>query len=431
MEVAERTELDEMKLQSNDVKRLNAYPEFKTDQGIDGVIAYLNSKVNNDDPLIYPANINSRQRKRYDEKYRNNFIVVDNEIKYEPPQHNGDVNAVKISLLVVRPEMKQAKLKALYLNIKLGMGVGINQFYYQVCRFYLNISREVTTEFLKDQGNYQIALIPRAIVNKPITASTPNERWGIDNVEKNRYLEFGVKKTSFLTIVDYYSKKVWGVPLPEGYDANANYVAFHSICARENTYPHIIQCDNGGNFKGNFQLLIEQNNALHPNQSIKIVYTNAYTPTANGLVERMNKEFRKKIRAGFLLHNDKLWSKYMDDYAENINNQRSSTTKYTPNELWRPGYHPVVYPQGQKFNALVINDHSSPAEINHTLQTRLYLQSKEQFKKAKQKFLVGDYVRIKLASFKLLPQIAAFAKIREKAKIQQKYDVVNFSLARF
>ena len=193
----------------------------------------------------------------------------------------------------------------------------------------------------------------------------------------------------------------------------------------------IIHCDNGKKFKGNFQLLIEQNNALHPNQSIKIVYTNAYTPTANGLVERMNKEFRKKIRAGFLLHNDKLWSKYMDDYAENINNQRSSTTKYTPNELWRPGYHPVVYPQGQIFNAPVINDHSSPAEINHTLQTRLYLQSKEQFKKAKQKFLVGDYVRIKLASFKLLPQIAAFAKIRDKAKIQQKYDVVNFSLARF
>ena len=135
MEVAERTELDEMKLQSNDIKRLNAYSEFKTDQGIDGVIAYLNSKANNDDPLVYPANITRRQKNRYDEKYGHNFIVVDNEIKYEPAQHNGVVNPVKISLVVVRPEMKQAKLQALYLNVKLGMGVGINQFYYQVCRF--------------------------------------------------------------------------------------------------------------------------------------------------------------------------------------------------------------------------------------------------------------------------------------------------------
>ena len=86
----------------------------------------------------------------------------------------------------------------------------------------------------------------------------------------------------------------------------------------------------GGNFQGEFKRQIEEHNAQNPNQSIKNVYTNAYTPTANGLVERMNKEFRKKIRAGFLLHNDIPWSKYMDDYAENINNQRSSTTKYTP-----------------------------------------------------------------------------------------------------
>ena len=247
-------------------------------------------------------------------------------------------------------------------------------FYYQVCRFYLNISREVTTAFLKDQGNYQIALIPRTIVNKPITASTPNERWGIDNVEQNRYREYGVMKTSFLTIVDYYSKKVWGVPLREDYDANDNYDAFYSICVKENTYPHVVQCDNGGKFQGNFKKRIEDNNALHPNQSIKIVYTSAYTPTANGLVERMNREFRKKIRAGFLLHNDLLWSQYMDEYANNINNQRNSTTGYTPAQLWTSGYNPVVYQNGQQFNPPVIDDHSTADEISHSLQTRLYLQ---------------------------------------------------------
>ena len=84
MEVAKRTELDDMKLQSNNIKRLNAYPEFKTDQGIDGVIVYLNSKANNDDPLVYPANITRWQKNRYDEKYGHNFILVDKEIKYEP-----------------------------------------------------------------------------------------------------------------------------------------------------------------------------------------------------------------------------------------------------------------------------------------------------------------------------------------------------------
>ena len=109
-----------------------------------------------------------------------------------------------------------------------------------MCRFYLNISGQITTEFLKKQGNYQIALIPHTTVNKPISASTPNERWGIDYVEQPRYVESREKKTSFLTIVDYYSSQCWAVPLRKNYDANDNYEALMSICIREHTYPHLI-----------------------------------------------------------------------------------------------------------------------------------------------------------------------------------------------
>ena len=289
----------------------------------------------------------------------------------------------------------------------------------------------LTTQFLKRQSNYQIAVIPQTTVNKPITASCPNERWGIDNVEQPRYKEFGQNKKSFLTIVDYYSRKCWAVPLRKNYDANDNYEALMSICIREHTYPHLIQCDNGGNFQGEFKRQIEEHNAQHPNQSIKIIYTSAYTPTANGLVERMNREFRKKIRAGFLLHNDLLWSQYMDEYANNINNQRNSTTGYTPAQLWTSGYNPVVYQNGQQFNPPVIDDHSTADEISHSLQTRLYLQSIKQFKTAKKRFRVGDIVRIKLSSFKQEPQVYAPAKIREKGKVFKKYDVINYSLARF
>ena len=52
----------------------------------------------------------------------------------------------------------------------------------------------------------------------------------------------------------------------------------------------------------------------------------------------MNRELRKKIRAGFIKHDNLEWSKYLNDYCDNINSQRSSTTGYTPNQLWTPKY---------------------------------------------------------------------------------------------
>ena len=77
----------------------------------------------------------------------------------------------------------------IYKDDTLGLGLGITQFYYQVCRKYLNITRKDATLFLKKQGDYQIALVRSHKVNTPITAKTSNERWGMDNVDMTRYKE--------------------------------------------------------------------------------------------------------------------------------------------------------------------------------------------------------------------------------------------------
>jgi transposase InsO family protein len=99
---------------------------------------------------------------------------------------------------------------------------------------------------------------------------------------------------AILTIVDYYSKKVWAVPLRHGYTALNNFKALMSVCEKEQTYPHIIQVDNGATFKGLFKSSIDLHNKMKPNQKIKLVYTTPYNPTSNGMVERLNREIRKK-----------------------------------------------------------------------------------------------------------------------------------------
>ena len=178
----------------------------------------------------------------------------------------------------------------IYKDDTLGLGLGITQFYYQICRRFLNITRNDATHFLKKQGDYQIALIKNHKINNPTTAKTSNERWGVDNVDMNRYKEN--KYNAFLTIVDYFSKKVWAIPNKD-LEAKSNFKALMSVCLKENTFPQIIQVDNGTAFYGDFKDLINTHNEEHPNNKIKIIYTTPHTPTANGLVERMNRELSK------------------------------------------------------------------------------------------------------------------------------------------
>ncbi len=76
----------------------------------------------------------------------------------------------------------------------------------------------------------------------------------------------------------------------------------------------------------------------------------SYTPNSNGLVERMNKEIWKKIRAGFVKFNSLEWVQHLQQYVNNINNQRQSTTKFRPNDLWKPGYNPTKNPKTKQKN---------------------------------------------------------------------------------
>ena len=151
-----------------------------------------------------------------------------------------------------------------------------------------------------------------------------------ESVDNSRYI-------AFLTIVDFFSKKVWAIPNKD-LKASSNFEAFMSICRQENTYPQIIQVDNGPAFYGDFKDLMNKHNEENPNNKVKIIYTTPHTPTANGLVERMNRELRKKIGAGFIRHDNLKWVTELNTYCENINNQRSSNTKYTPNQIWTAGF---------------------------------------------------------------------------------------------
>ena len=102
------------------LKTLNNYPEVKTDAGIDGIIAYLNSA--GIVPRVFPANVLTNvQRNRYANKFMHFVVVAPNNLFYRP--------SPRISLQVIRPATRLAVLNALWNNPREGLGVGVNAFY--------------------------------------------------------------------------------------------------------------------------------------------------------------------------------------------------------------------------------------------------------------------------------------------------------------
>jgi transposase InsO family protein len=431
---------------STQLRKLNAYPEFQTNEGIRSVYDYRRS-LQNQEPPVFPAGMNERQRRRFAQKFNNDFVANlvynRNEVRlvhrvyYRPrvvEQLPNGVNVAqnRINLEVVDPNQKTEKMRDIYLNARKGLGIGINKFYYQVCMKYLGITRQDATQFLKTQGDYNISRPVRKAVSRPIIATSPNQRWGMDTINMTNYAYgsnppiAGYPNTFYkyiLVVVDYFSSKVWARKL-----VNMTAVGvrnrFREICEQAQTTPKILQTDNGTEFRGIFTEYINQFNREHPQEQIERVFSLPYSPTTQGKVERMNGELRRKIKEGFIRNNNLNWVDHLEEYVDNINNQRHGTTQYTPNELWSPGYHPPpnrIRPADLNIRP---NDHSSLNDIRKAVQVRAIKHANQQVEQDRNEtiFHVGDLVRVKLSA------LSVEMRKRDKAGLQKKLTAINYSI---
>ena len=118
---------------------------------------------------VAPINFDRVEKARFYHKYGKDFKIINKEIVYEP-----------FDLIVANPDKKEEILKELYDDFTIGVGVGLESFYKKVRMKYLNLTREETKEFLKNQSYYQLTKQPIKTTNKPIVVSYPNERWSAD-----------------------------------------------------------------------------------------------------------------------------------------------------------------------------------------------------------------------------------------------------------
>ncbi len=106
--------------------------------------------------------------------------------------------------------------------------------------------------------------------------------------------------------------------------------AIERIATRAQTYPKIIQSDNGSEFKGAFIDWTKEHNIDH-------IKTLSYSPTSNGSIENFNKQLRVLIREGTIRYHSLNWVEHLNEYENNHNNHKNTTSKFSPVEIWRQG----------------------------------------------------------------------------------------------
>jgi hypothetical protein len=376
---------------SRALKKLNHYPEFKTEEGIQSVIQFIESGT-------YPP-LNRRQGNAFHTRYSKDFIVKPKNRKlvlyYRP---NPD-----IFIEVVNPNEKESKIKEIYDNIKLGLGTGLLAFYHQVAMHYLPITKAETTAFLKKQGDFLVNRQPHDVINHPILATVPNERWGMDITYFQRYPKNINGGYIYLFVcIDYFSGKVWARGLKTRTNDSQEHEivdAFSSICEEANTYPHIVQSDHEFT-KGALAVYCKSHD-------IRQYKTTSYSPVSNGKVERMNRTIRGKVKAILTRNNNLVWFKYLEDIIHNINSQQIARTGFTANQLWREGYHPAtaVAPPTK------VSDHMTRNElVSHNINSNEVRAIRQASEIPERYFAVGDLVRIRMTK---LPANNLYRKAKE------------------
>ena len=327
-------------------------------------------------------------KKRFRDKW-NNFIVKDDRLYYKP-----------LNLLVVYDDEKEKVLKELYSQLT-SAGLGISKFYHLVCSKYIGIKRSEIAYFLINQQPYQLSRPFKHHVNKPILAKYPNERWAIDLIDMNKYVNFNNKYRYILSCEDYFSKKIWLRALIQKTSREVSN-DMKSIFEETGITPKIIMKDNGKEFQGMLNTLLNEHH-------VKRINTLSYSPESNGMIEAMNNQIRRILREIAIRTNSLMWYDKLKAVCDNKNNQKSSTTKYRPNQLWTPTNENVI--------DVSESNNETPQEV---VAKRIKNLASKKLDEEHEIFKVGDHVRVKTSA--LYSQVRKMIKDKNK-----KYVIVSYS----
>ena len=165
--------------------------------------------------------------------------------------------------------------------------------------------------FLNSQANYQIT---RPLVHKtmkPIATTAPSKVWSVDLLDMNDIIGHNSKNRYIFVCVDVFSRMVWLERMTlKTSEQTAS--SLRDIIRRAGIQPDVITSDQGQEFQGSFAEFCKEH-------KIRQNLSRSYSPTENGLVERVNQDIRKILRAYFVENKSLRWSSILHEVENNKN----------------------------------------------------------------------------------------------------------------
>lgn len=368
---------------------------FPNDEDINNVKSFRQDKV-------YPDTVNTPAKQRaFETKYTGFDISPDGQnLLYTP-----------LNLIVVPKTDLQKTLEKEYKN---SFGSGIVIFYKTIREKYINIKRTDVSAFIKQQQIPQLTDVFKHRTNKPIVASYPNEIWCLDLIDMSMYKTKNRGFRYIQTTIDVFARKIFleALKLKESMLAAR---ALDRVIRRADVTPKYIICDNGTEFKGDFETFCKAH-------EITIRRNRPYSPEANGIVERANKEIRKLIRSINLENENNNWIDHLRRVEDLRNNTFTSAIKNIPNKIWSNSKEPIA------LRNIPIHNRTGNQKEEQILAKQTILRGvKKRIEEFKDDELdVGDKVRVRMDA--LSNNIKALVKSGDTKQIVVAYSPVVFKI---
>ena len=216
------------------------------------------------------------------------------------------------------------------------MGTSRDNFFDRIYQTYYGISRRQVQDFLMKQPSYQVhRRVRKGRVVKPIVSKRVNSHWQMDifAMADPKTVHANNGYSAVLVVIDNFSKYVWAFPLKS---QSGEEVATCLKTLFDKHKPSVLQSDNGTHFTAN------EVSKVCDKFGVKQVFSVAYRPTSQGLVERTNQTLKHKIYQHMTLWNSRKWVDALGDLVINYNTSIHNTTKMKPVDVYEQTYNRQV-----------------------------------------------------------------------------------------
>lgn len=223
-------------------------------------------------------------------------------------------------------------LSQLYDDPATGGNLGRDKFYDKVVQRYIGISRADVEKFVQNDEVHQIhrPIANRFKVVRPLhIPEGPGIRWQMDLIDlgaEKQHDNLGYRYV--LLVIDIFSKMLWTRKL-KSKEGDKVAGAFEDILQQGEPAPHVLQSDNGSEFRNRwFTELLDEDH-----YNVKQVHGLPYKPQSQGCVERVGKTIKRMLYSHMTRYNTNIWADVLQVTVKNYNTMTHSSTGYTPQFL--------------------------------------------------------------------------------------------------